>query len=162
MGVTVCPGELRLKLNIVIKLLSCTWLFVTPWIAARQAFLSLTISLSLLKLMSFESVMPSNHLILCYPFLFLSSIFPSTEVLSNESAHHIKWPKYWSYNFNISPYIEYSGLIFFRIDWFDLLAIQGTLNSLLQYHSSKASILWHSAFFIVQVSHPYMTTEKKP
>jgi len=133
---------------------------VTPWTGARQAFLSLTISLSLLKLMSFESVMPSNHLILCHPFLLLPSIFPSIKVLSNESAHHIRWPKYWSYNFSISLSIEFSGLIFFRIDCFDLLAVQGTLKSLLQYHSSKASILWHSAFFITQLSHPYMTTEK--
>ena len=110
--------------------------------------------------MSFESVMPSNHLILCHPFLLLPSIFPSIKVLSNESAHHIRWPKYWSYNFSISLSIKFSGLIFFRIDCFDLLAVQGTLKSLLQYHSSKASILWHSAFFITQLSHPYMTTEK--
>ena len=128
MGVTVCPGELRLKLNIVIKLLSCAWLFVTPWIAARQAFLSLTISLSLLKLVSFECMMPSNYLILCHPFLLLPSLFPSIKAVSNESAHHIRWPKYWSYNFSINPSNECSGLVFFWIDWFDL---QGTLNSLL-------------------------------
>ena len=133
---------------------------MTPWTGACQAFLSLTISLSLLKLMSFESVMPSNHLILCHPFLLLPSIFPSIKVLSNESAHHIRWPKYWSYNFSISLSIEFSGLIFFRIDCFDLLAVQGPRKSLLQYDSSKPSILWHSAFFITQLSHPYMTTKK--
>ena len=109
---------------------------------------------------SIESVMLSNHLILCYPLFPLPSIFPSIRVFSNESAFHIRWPKYWSFSFSISPFNEYLGLIFFRIDWFDLLAVQGTLKSLLQHHSSKASILWHSTFFMVQLSHPYMTTGK--
>ena len=128
--------------------------------AARQAPLSFTISLSFLQLMSIESVMPSNHLILCYPLLLLPSIFPSIRVFSNELALHIRWPKYWSFSFKISPSNEYPGLIFFRMNWLDLLAVQGTLKSLLQQHSSKASILWRSAFFIVQLSHPYMTTGK--
>ena len=131
---------------------------MTPWTAACQASLSITNSRSLLKLKSTESVMPSNHLILCCPLLFLPSIFPSIRVFSNESVLHIRWPKYW--NFSISPSNEYSGLISFRMDWFDLLVVQGTLKSLLQYHSSKASILWHSASFTVQLSHPYMTTGK--
>ena len=117
-------------------------------------------SQSLLKLMSIESVMPSNHLILCHPFLLLPLIFPSLRVFSNESVLWIRWSKYWSFSFNISPSNEYSGLISFKIDWFDLLAVQGTLKSLLQRHSSKASILLHSAFFMVQLSHPYMTTAK--
>ena len=117
-------------------------------------------SRSLPKLMSIESVMPSNHLILCRPLLLPPSIFPSIRVFSNESALHIKWPKYWSFSFSISPSNEYPGLLFFRIDWLDLLAVQGTLKSLLQHHSSKASILWCSAFFTVQLSHPYMTTGK--
>ena len=133
---------------------------MTPWAAARQASLSITNSRSLLKLMSIELVMPSNHLILFCPLLLSPSIFLSTRVFPNESALHIRWPKYWSCSFNISPSNVYSGLISFRMDWLDLLAVQGTLNSLLQYHSSKASILWHSAFFIVQHSHPYMTTGK--
>ena len=120
----------------------------------------LTISWSLLKLMSIESVMPSSHLILCCPLLLPPSIFPSIRVFSNESILHIRWPKYWSFSFSISPSNEYSGLTSFRIDWLDLFAVQGTLKSLLQYHSSKASILWRSAFFIVQLSHPYMTTGK--
>ena len=127
--------------------------------AACQASLSITKSWSLLKLMSIESVMISNHLILCRPLLPLS-IFPSIRVFSNESALHIRWPKYWSFSFNISPSNEYSGLISFRIDWLDLLAVQGTLKSLLQHHSSKASILQCSAFFIVQITHPHMTTGK--
>ena len=110
--------------------------------------------------MSIESVMPSNHLILCCPLFLLASIFPSIRVFSNESVLHIRWPKYWNFSFSISPSNEYSGLISFRIDWLDLLAVQGTLKSLLQHHSSKASIPWHSAFFIVQLSHPYMTTRK--
>ena len=131
---------------------------MTPWTAARQASLSITNSWSLLKLMSIESVMPSNHLILCHPLLLLPSIFPSIRAFPKESALHIRWPKYWS--FSISPSNEYSGLIFFKIDWFDLPAVQGTLKNLLQHHSSKATILWHSAFFIVQLSHPYMTTGK--
>ena len=133
-------------------------LFVTLWTAASQASLSFTTSESLLKLMSIESVMPSNHLIPCNPLLFLLSIFPSIKVFSNESALHITWPKYWS--FSISPSNEYSGLIPFIIDWVDLLAVQGTLKSLLQHHSSKASILWHSAFLMVQLSYPYMTNGK--
>ena len=133
---------------------------MTPWTAARQASLSITNSQSLLKLMPIESVMPSNHLILCCPLLLPPSIFPSIRVFSNESALRIRWPKYWSFSFNISPSNEYSGQISFRMDWFDLLAVQGTLKSLLQHHSSKASILWHSAFFVVQLSHPYMTTGK--
>ena len=128
--------------------------------AARQASLSITSSWSLPKPMSIELVMPSNHLILCLPLLLLPSIFPSIRVFSNESVLCIKRPKYWSFSFSISPSNEYSGLIFFRMDWLDLLAVQGTLKSLLQHHSSKASILWLSAFFIVQLSHPYMTTGK--
>ena len=131
---------------------------MTLWTVASQASLSFTISLSLLKLMSIELMMPSKHLILCHPFLLLSSVFSSIKFFSKESAFHIRWPKYWS--FSISPTNEYVGLISFRIDYFDLLAVQGTLNSLLQYHSSKTSILWRSAFFMVQLSHPYMTTGK--
>ena len=131
---------------------------MTPWTTARQASLSITNSCSLLKLMSIESVMPSNHLILCLPLLLLPSVFP--RVFSNESALHIRWPKYWSFSFNISPCIEHPGLISFRVDWLDLLAFQRTLKSLLQHHSSKASILWCSAFFIVQLSYPYLTTGK--
>ena len=123
--------------------------------------MSVTNSWSLLKLMSIESVMPSNHLIICYPLLFLYSIFPSIRVFSNESVLHIRWSKYWSFSFTISPSNEYSRLISFKIDNFDLLAVQGTLKSLLQHHSSKASVLWHSAFFMVQLLKPYMTTEKK-
>ena len=130
----------------------------TPWAAVRQASLSFTISRSLLKLMSIESVMPSNHFILCQPLLLLPSIFATIRVFYNKSVLHIMWPKYWSFSCSISPSNEYSGLISFRIDWFDLLAVQGTLKSLLQYHSSKALILWCLAFFIVQLSHPYMTT----
>ena len=132
----------------------------TLWTAARQASLSITNSRSLLKPMSTESVMPSNHLILCHHLLLPPPIFPSIRVFSDESVLHIRWPKYWSFSFNISPSNEYSGLISFRIDWFDLLAVQGTLKSLLQHHSSKASILWCSAFFIVKLSHPYMITGK--
>ena len=132
----------------------------TPWIAAPQASLSITNSRSLLKLLCIDSVMPSNHLIRFCPLLLPPSIFPSNRVFTNESVLHIRWPKNWSFTFSISPSNEYSGLISFRIDWFDLLAVQGTLKSLLQHHSSKASILWSSAFFIVQLSHPYMTTRK--
>ena len=132
---------------------------VTPWTAACQASLFITKPWSLLKLMSIESVMPSNHLILCHPLL-LPSIFPSIRIFSNESVLCIRWLKYWSFSFSISPSNEYSGLIFFRMDWLDLLAVQGTLKSLLQHHSSKASILWCSVFFIVQLSYPYMTTGK--
>ena len=145
---------------ISLQLLSHVWLFVTPWTAAHQASLSITSSQSLTKLISIESVMPSNHLILYHPLLLLPSIFPSIRVFSNESVLWIRWPKYWTFSFSISPSNEYSGLISFRMDWLDLLAVQGTLKSLLQYHSSKASILWCSAFFIGQLSHPYMTTGK--
>ena len=133
---------------------------VTPWTAALQASLSITNSQSLLKFMSTELVMPSNHLILCCPLLLLPSIFPSSRVFSNKSVLHIRWPKYWSFSFSISPSKEYSGLVSFRMDWLDLLAVQGTLKSLYQHHSSKASILRRSAFFIVQLSHPYITTGK--
>ena len=132
-----------------VQSLSHIWLFATPWTATRQASLSITNSWSLLKLMSIELVMPSNHLILCHPLLFLLSVFPSISVFSRESVLHVRWPKYWSFSFNISPPNEYLGLISFRIDWFDLLAVQGTLKSLLQHQSSKASILRCSAFFIV-------------
>ena len=137
----------------LVQLLSRVRLFATPRIAVQQASLSVTISWIILKLMSIELVMPSNHLTLCHPLLCLPSIFPSIRVFSNKSALCIRWPKYWSFSFTISPSVEYSGLISFRIDWLDLLAVQGTLKSLLQHHSSKASILWHSAFFIVQLSH---------
>ena len=143
-----------------VQSLSHVRLFVTPWTAVREASLSITNSRSLLKLTSIESVMPSNHLILCCPLLLPPSIFPSVRVFSNESVLHIKWPKNWSFSFSISPSNEYSGLISFRMDRLDLLAIQGTLKSLLQYHSSKPSILQHSAFFTVQLSHPYTTTGK--
>ena len=143
-----------------VQSLSCVWPFATPWTAARQASLSITNSQSPPKPMSIESVMPSNHLILCCPLLLLPSIFPSIRVFSKESALRIRWPKYWSFNFNISLSNEHSGLISFSMDWLDLLAIQGTLKSLLQHHSSKASIFQCSAFFIVQLSHPYMTTGK--
>ena len=141
-----------------VQSLSRLRLFATPWIAARQASLSITNSQSLLKLMSIESVMPSSHLILCRPLLLLLPIPPSIRVFSNESTLHMRWPKYWS--FSISPSNEHPGLISFRMDWLDLLAVQGTLKSLLQHHSSKASILCCSVFFIVQFSHPYMTTGK--
>ena len=140
--------------------LSHVRLFAAPWTAARQASLSITDSRSPPKSMSIESLMPSNHLILCHPLLLLPSIFPSIRVFSNESTLHIRWPKYWSFSFNVSPSNEHPGLISFRMDWLDLLAVQGTLKSLLQHHSPKASILRHSAFFIVQLSHPYMTTGK--
>ena len=143
-----------------VQLLSRVQFFVTPWTAARQASLSITNSQSLPKYMSVELVMPSNHLILCRPLLLPPSIFPSIRVFSNESALCIRWPNYWSFSFNISPSNEYPGLMSFRMDWLDLLAVQGTLKSLLHHHSSKASILRRSAFFIVQLSHPYMTTGK--
>ena len=145
-----------------VQSLSHVQLFVTPWTAGRQASLSITNSQSLLKLMSIESVMPSNHLILCHPLLLPPSIFSSIRVLSNESGLLLRWPKDWSFSFSfsISPSNEYSGLISFRMGWLDHLAVQGTLKSLLQHHNSKASILWHLAFFIVQLSHPYMTTGK--
>ena len=136
----------------LLLLFGCVRLFATPWTAARQAYLSFTISRSSLKLMSIESVIPSNHLVLCHPLLLLPSIFPSIRVFSNELALCIRWPKYWSFSF--SPSSGYSGLIFLRIDWFDLLEVQGPLKGLLQHHSSKASILRHSTFYTVQLSHP--------
>ena len=142
-----------------VQLLSRFRLFATTWTVACQASLSITNCRSLLKLMSIESVMPSNRLILCHPLL-LPSIFPSITVFTNESALHIRWPKYWSFSFNISPTNEYPGLISFRIDQLDLLDVHETLKNLLQHYSSNASILWHSAFFIVQLSHPHMTTGK--
>ena len=145
---------------VVVQSLNHVWLFATSWIAACQASLSFTISWSLLKFMSIESVMPSNHLILCHPLLLLPSIFLRIRVFSNELSFPIRWPKYWSFSFSISPSNEYSGLISFLIDWFDLLAVQGTLNSLLQHHSLKASFLQYSAFYMVQLSHACMTTGK--
>ena len=151
---------INLVLHSVQFSLSCVWFFVTPWNAAHQAALSITVSWSLFKLMSIELVMPSNHLILCHPLFLPPLIFPSIRVFLNESVLHIRWPKDWSFSFSISPSNEYSGLISFRMDWLDLFAVQGTLKSLLQHHSSKASILQCSAFFIVQLSHPYMTTGK--
>ena len=145
-----------------VQSLSRVWLFATPWTTARQASLSITNSRSSPTLMSIESVMPSNHLILCRPLLLPPSIFPNIRVFSSESALHVRGPKYWSSSFSINPPSEYSGLISFRMDWLDLSAVQGTLKSLLQHHNSKAlkSILWWSVFFIVQLSHPYMTTGK--
>ena len=154
-----CYASLIIQFSLV-QLLSDVQLFVTPWTAARQASLSTTNSQSSPKPMSIESVMSSNHLILYHPILLLPSIFPSIRVFSNESAPCIRWPKYWSFSFNISPSNEHPGLISFRVDWLDLLAVQGTLKSLLQHHSSKASILQHSAFFTVQLSHPYIITGK--
>ena len=141
-----------------VQSLSCVQLFVTPWTAAPQASLSITNSQSLLKLMPIKLVMPSNHLILCRPLLLPPSVIPSIRVFSKESVLHIRWPKYWSFSISLSN--EYSGLISFRIDWLDLLAVQRALKSLLQHHSSKALILRCSAFFIVQLSHPCMTTGK--
>ena len=141
-----------------VQSLSCVLLFGIPWTTACQASLSITNSWSLLKLVSIESVKPSKHL--CRPLLLLLSIFPSIRVFSKESPLRIRWPKYWRFSFNISSSNEYSELISFRMDWFDLLTVQGTLKSLLQHHSSKASILWNSVFFVVQLSHPYMTTGK--
>jgi len=154
-GTKTCPLLLQVRQS-----LSHVWLFATPWTATRQASLSITNSRSLFKLMSIESVMPSNHLILCGHLLLLPSVFPSIRVFSNEPALCIRWPKYWDFSFSISPSNDYSGLISFRMDWLDLLAVQGTLKSLLQHHSSQASILWCSGFFTVQLSHPYMTTGK--
>ena len=157
--VNVCIRNTLILLQLIqFSSVSHVWFFATPWTAARQASLSITNSQSLVKLISIDLVMPSSHLILCHPLLRLPSIFPSIRVFSYESVLHIRWPKYWS--FSISPSNEYSGLISFRIDWFDLLAVQGTLKSLLQHHSSKASILQHLAFFMVQLSHPYMITGK--
>ena len=143
-----------------VQLFSHVRIFVTPRTAACQASLSITNSRSLFKLMSIKSVMPSNHLILYHPLLLLHSIFPSIRVFSNQSLLHIRWPKYWKFSFSIGTSNEYSGLISFRIDWFALLAVQGTPKSLLQCHNSKVSIFWHSVFFIVQLSHPFMTTGK--
>ena len=142
-----------------VQLLSCLWLCATLWIAARQTSLSITNSQTLLKLMSTESVTPSNHLILCRPLLLLTT-FPRIKVFSNESTLCMRWPKYWSFSFSISPSNEHPGLISFRMDWLDLLEVQGTLKSFLQHYSSKASIFWCSAFFTVQLSHPYITTGK--
>ena len=146
--------------TIVVQSLSFVPLFVTPWTTTHQASLSFTSSWSLLQLMSLESVMPSNHLILCHPLLLLHTIFPSIRVFSSESGLCIRWPKYWSFSFSLSPSNEYSGLISFNTDWLYLLAVQGILKSLLQHHSSKASILGCSGFFMVQLSHPYMTIGK--
>ena len=143
-----------------VQSLSRVWLFVIPWITTHQASLSITNSRSSLRLTSIESVMPSSHHIPCRPLLLLPPIPPSIRVFSNESTLRIRWPKYWSFSFSIIPSKEIPGLISFRMDWLDLLAVQGTLRSLLQHHSSKASILWRSAFFTVQLSHPYMTTGK--
>ena len=142
-----------------VQSLNRVWLFATPWIAAHQASLSITYSRSLFKLMSIKSVIPSSHLILCHHLLLLSPVPPSIRLFSNESAVRMRWPKYWSFSFSISPSNEHPGLIS-RMDWLDLLAVQGTLKNLLQHHSSKASIFWHSVFFTVQLSHPYMTTGK--
>ena len=147
-------------LFISVQLLSCVRFFVTPWTAACQASLFITNSWSLLKVVFVKSVMPSSHLIPCRPLLLLPSIFTSIRVFSKESVLRLRWPKYWSFSFSISPSNEYLGLISFRIDWFDLLAVQGTLKSLLQHHISKASILWCSTFFVVQLPHPYMTMGK--
>ena len=154
------PPSHLLREETSVSSLSRVCLSVTPWAAAHQASLSITNSQSLLKLMSTESAIPSNHLILCCSLILLPSIFSSIRVFSNESVICIKWPKYWSFSFSISPTNEYSGLTHFRNDWFDLLAVQGTLKSLFQHHSSKALIIQHSACFIVQLSHPYMTTGK--
>ena len=150
----------HINILLVVQSLSQVWLFVTPWTAAHQASLSLTTSWSLLRLMSIELVMPSNHLFFCHPILLLPSFLPSIRVFSNELTLHIRGPKYWSFSFSISPSNEYSGLMSFRIDCLDLLAVQGTLKSLLQHHSSKASILWCSAFLMVQLSHRYIITGK--
>ena len=152
--------NIALHLYSSVQSLSCVQLFATPWTTACQASLSITNSQNLPKLMSIESVMPSDYLILCRPLLLLPSIFPSTRVFSNESALCIRWPEYWSFSFNLSPSNEHRGLMSLRVDWLDLIALQGTLKSLLQHHSSKASILWHSAFFRVQLSHSCMTTGK--
>ena len=143
-----------------VESLSRVQLFVTPWTSAHQASLSITNSRSLLEFMSIKLVMPCNHLILCHPLLLPPSIFPSISVFSNESVLCIRWPKYWSFSFSVSPPNEYSGLISFRMNWLDLLAVQGILKNLLQHYNSKAAVLWHSAFFMVQLSHPYMATGK--
>ena len=153
-------NDIKNSFVVVFQSLNCVQLFASPWTAAHLASLSFTISLNLLKLMSIESVMLSNHLIFCHPLLLLPSIFPSIRVFSNESALCIRWPKYWSFSFSISLSNEYSGLIFFSIDGFDLLAVQETFKSLLQHHSSKVSVLQCLAFFMVQLSHPHKTTGK--
>ena len=153
-GKTSSRPQLSPRAVVTFQLLSCVQLFVTPWAAAYQASLSYAVSRSLLKLMSIESMMPSNHLILCHPHLLLPSVFPSIRVFYNELALHVNWPKYWSFSFNISPSNEYSGLISFKIDWFDLHAVQEALKSLLQHHSSKASIPWHSTFLQRRQWHP--------
>ena len=152
--------KLKTKLAVVIQLLSCVWLFATPWTALCQASLSFILSWSLFTFMSIESVMLSKHLILCCALLHFPSIFPSITVFTNDFALQIRWQKYWSFSFSIRSSSEYSGLISFRIDWFNLLAVQGTLKSLPQHHSLKVLILWRSTLFMVQLSHPYMTTEK--
>ena len=158
---TESPGNTSLKLQFSsVQSLSRVWLFATPWIEAHQASLSITNSRSSLKFMSIKSVMPFSYLILCHPLFLLPPISPSIRVFSNESTLHMRWPKYCSFSFSIIPSKEHPGLISFRMDWLDLLAVQGTLRSLLQHHSSKASILRHSAFFTVQLSHPYMTSGK--
>ena len=149
-----------LIISFSVQSLSHVWLFATPWIAARQASLSITISQSSLKLMSIELVMPCSHLMLCRPLLLLPPVPPSIRIFSNESTLRMRWPKYWSFSFSINPSNGYSGLISFRMDWLGLLAVRGTLKRLLQQHSSKASVLQHSAFFIHQLSYPYMTTGK--
>ena len=154
-----CEGGALMN-GIVVQLLNLVWFFAAPWTAACQASLSFTISQNLLKLMSIESVRPSNYFFLCCPLLLLLSIFPSIRVFSSESALCIRWPKYWSFSFSISPSSEFSGLISSRIDWFDFLAVQGILKSPLQHHSSEASILRHSAFFTVQLWRPYLTIWK--
>ena len=159
-GSTPAQPHVQLHQFRSVQSLSHVRLFATPWTTAGQASLSITNSRSPPKPMPIESVMPSNHLILCRPLLLLPSIFPSITVFSNESALRIRWPKDWSFSFNISPFNEHPGLISFRMDWLDLLGVQGTLKSLLQHHGSKASIFRHSAFFTVQLSHPYMTTRK--
>ena len=158
MASKLCSAVRIIKVFSSVQSLSRVQLFATPWTAAHQASLSITNSWSFLKLKSIELVMPSSHLILCHPLLLLPSIFPSISVFSNEPVLLIRWPEYWSFSFSISPSNKHSGLISFRMDWLDLLAVQGTLKSLLQCHNSKASILCPSAFFIVQLSHPYMTT----
>ena len=159
---TEITSDLKVLCFCSVQLLSRVRLFETPLIVARQASLSITNSWSPPKPMSIELVMLSNHLSLCHPLLLLPSIFSSIRVFSNESALHIRWPKYWSFSFSISPSNAHPGLISFRMDWLDLLAVQGTLKSLLQHYSSKASILQHSAFFTIQLSHPYTTIMKKP
>ena len=156
----MCEFIYKYSCAVIVQSLSHVRLFVTPWTAAHQAFLSFIISWILLKFMTIGSVMLSNHLIHCCPHPFLSSIFLSIRGFSNELAFCIRWPKYWGFSFSISPYNEYSRLISFRIDWNDLLAVQGTVKSLLQHHNLKASVLWRLTFFMVQLSHPYLTTGK--